>query len=101
MDLDARPSLAEVLEVRADRMALMRRIVDGLANADLARACAAHARPGYPEEARAVAECLAVVMEEECEHRRFAERDLTVLEDQLLTANAAIPRIADVISHPV
>ena len=83
MDLDARPSLLEVLQVRADRMALIRRIVDGLTNADLGRVCRRSPAPGYPEEERIVAECLGVVMEEECEHHRFATRDLTVLEARL------------------
>ena len=37
VELDAHPSFAEVLEARADRMALVRRIVDGLTDADLER----------------------------------------------------------------
>ena len=80
IDLDARPSLAEVLQVRADRMALVRGLVDGLTDAELGRMCARAPAPGYPEESRAVGECLAVVMDEECEHYRFAVRDLAVLE---------------------
>jgi hypothetical protein len=80
IDLDARPSLAEVLAVRAERMALVRRIVDGLSDAELGRACTRAPAPGYPEEARPVGECLGVVMEEECEHHRFAVRDLALLE---------------------
>ena len=39
IDSDAHPSLAEVLEVRADRMALVRGIVDGLTDASLERVC--------------------------------------------------------------
>ena len=35
VDLDARPSFDEVMEVRADRMASMRRIVDGLTDEEL------------------------------------------------------------------
>jgi len=79
MDLSARPSYAEVLAVRAERMALVRRVVDGLSDTDLGRLCARSPAPGYPEEERPVAECLAVVMEEECEHHRFAVRDLARL----------------------
>ena len=74
----ARPSLAEVLAVRADRMALVRRLVTELGNSDLGRPCLRSPAPGYPEEPRAVAECLAVVMEEEIEHHRFAVRDLAI-----------------------
>ncbi|MFF2510336.1 hypothetical protein [Streptomyces sp. NPDC058086] len=36
--------------------------------------------PGYPEETRTVGSCLEVVMDEECEHLRFAVRDLATLE---------------------
>ncbi len=80
VDLDARPSFAEVLEVRADRLALVRRIVDGLTDSELERPCTRTPAPGYPEESRTVGGCLRVVMGEECEHRRYAVRDLAVLE---------------------
>jgi hypothetical protein len=82
IDLDARPSLSEVMTVRADRMARVRGIVDGLTDTDLGRMCTRAPAPGYPEESRPVGECLGVVMEEECEHHRFAVRDLAVLESQ-------------------
>ena len=80
IDLDARPSFDEVMEVRTDRMAVVRRIVDGLTDDELERLCMRSPAPGYPEEPRRVGKCLQVVMTEECEHRRYAERDLTVLE---------------------
>jgi hypothetical protein len=80
MDLDARPSFAEVMEARADRMALVSRIVEDLTDIELGRICTRSPAPGYPEESRAVGECLGVLMEEECEHLRFAMRDLAVLE---------------------
>jgi len=77
--LDACPSVEEVLAVRADRMAVVRGIVDGLTDADLARPCPRLPAPGYPAEPRFVGDCLGVVMEEECEHHRFAVRDLARL----------------------
>jgi hypothetical protein len=80
VDLDARPSFDEVMEVRAARMAVMRRIVDGLTDAELERTCTRTPAPGYPDEPRTVGKCLRVVMEEECEHHRYATRDLAVLE---------------------
>jgi hypothetical protein len=80
VDLDARPSLDEVLAVRADRLATVRGIAEGLTDAELARVCNRPPAPGYPEEGRTVARCLRVVMKEECEHRRYAVRDLAVLE---------------------
>lgn len=80
IDSDATPSYDEVLAVRADRMAVIRRILDTLTDADLGRPCQRTPAPGYPEEPRPVAECLWVVMEEEIEHHRYATRDLAVLE---------------------
>jgi DinB superfamily/Pentapeptide repeats (8 copies) len=80
IDLDAHPALAEVVEVRDTRVALVRGILDGLADADLERVCPRLPAPGYPEETRSVGRCLRVVMNEECEHRRYAVRDLAVLE---------------------
>jgi hypothetical protein len=69
--VDACPLLAGVLEVRENRMALVRGIVDGSPTPDWnwsARACP---RPGYPEEADSAGRCLRVVMTER-EHRRDA-----------------------------
>jgi DinB superfamily/Pentapeptide repeats (8 copies) len=80
IDLDARPSYAEVMTARADRMVLMRRLVDDLTDAGLDRLCPSAPAPGYPDEPRTVGRCLRVVMREECEHRRYALRDLAVLE---------------------
>ena len=80
IDLDARPPLAEVLEARGTRMALVRAIVDGLSDDDLTRVCPRLPAPGYPEEARSVGLCLGVIMREEYEHRRYAVRDLATLE---------------------
>lgn len=80
IDLDARPSLAEVMEARDNRMALVHGIVQGLTDAELERLCTRAPAPGYPEESRSVRECLGVVMDEECAHYRYAVRDLTALE---------------------
>ena len=80
MDVDARPSWAETLAARRERQQVVRDILAGLTDADLGRSCARSPAPGYPPEDRAVADCLGVVMEEECEHLRFAVRDLSVLE---------------------
>jgi hypothetical protein len=80
IDTGAEPSFADVMAVRADRMAVVRGIVDGLTDSELGRICERPPAPGYPEEERAVGECLGVVMQEECEHHRFAVRDLATLE---------------------
>jgi uncharacterized damage-inducible protein DinB len=80
IDLDARPSLAEVLEVRGSRMALIRGIVNRLTEDDLERECPWLPAPGYPEGTYTLGRCLNVIMTEECEHRRYAVRDLAALE---------------------
>jgi hypothetical protein len=80
IDLEARPSFAEVMEVRENRIALVRGMVDSLTDNELERICTRTPAPGYPEELRTVGQCLCVVMDEECEHRRYAVRDLAVLE---------------------
>jgi len=80
IDLTAQPSYDDVLAARAGRMAVMRRIVAGLTDADLGRPCQRAPAPGYPDEERTVIDCIAVVIDEEIEHHRFAVRDLAVLE---------------------
>jgi hypothetical protein len=80
MDLDASPTFQEVLTVRGDRMAVIRRIVGNLTASDMERVCTRSPAPGYPEEDRPVVECVAVVIDEELEHHRFAARDLAAVE---------------------
>jgi hypothetical protein len=82
IDLAAEPGYEDILAGRADRMAVIRRILAELSDDGLGRLCQRPPAPGYPEEERPVAECLAVVMEEEIEHYRFAVRDLAVLESR-------------------
>jgi DinB superfamily/Pentapeptide repeats (8 copies) len=83
IDIDARPSLAEAKQARAGRMALVRGIIDGLTDARLEQVCKKPPSPWLPEETRSFGRCLRVIMKEECEHRRYAVRDLTVLEADL------------------
>lgn len=82
MDLDARPSFADALEVGDGRMALVRGIVDDLTDISSNGCARVRLRPGYPEGSRSVGECLEVVMKEDCEHHRYAARDLAVLESR-------------------
>jgi len=80
-DRGARPSLDEVLALRADRMATVRRVLSGLTDAQLAGVTEPVTEPGYPApESFAVRRCLQAILNEEWEHRLFAERDLDVLE---------------------
>lgn len=81
-DPDARPSLEHVLALRDERLAIARRFFAGLEDQLLAEE-ATVTGPGYPEAGRyAVPRCLRAVLDEEWWHRRFAERDLTLLESR-------------------
>ena len=76
----ARPSLDEVLALRADRMATVRRVVDGLTDEALAGTTEPVLEPGYPEpESYAVTRILRTILNEEWQHRLYAERDLDAL----------------------
>src|SRR5215470_11654366 len=83
-DRDARPSLDEVLELRRDRMSSVRGVIDGLTDEFLASDTEPVEGPGWPP-ARSfpVREVLLVILNEEWEHRLYAERDLAVLEARL------------------
>ena len=78
-DRDVRPPLDEVLAVRAARRATVAEVLEGLDDEALARPVAS-ATP-FMTEARSltVGQCLRVVLNEEWEHRLYAERDLAVL----------------------
>ncbi|MTD13325.1 DinB family protein [Nakamurella sp. YIM 132087] len=73
LDDDADPPLAELLEVRAGRMQLVR---DLLADADAAVLATEIPPPPWAGDPVSTLRCLRVVLREECEHQRFAGRDL-------------------------
>ena len=83
-DRDARPSLDEVLELRRDRMATVRRVVEELTDESLDGRTPPVDAPGWPEPGSSypVRECLSIVLTEEWEHRLYAERDLDALESR-------------------
>jgi len=79
-DQDVRPSLDDVLVLRADRMATVRQVLNDLSDEGLAGTTEPVTAPGYPEpESFPVRRCLQAVLSEEWEHRLYAERDLEVL----------------------
>jgi hypothetical protein len=78
--LESTPTLDEVLTPRLARMATMRRVVDGLTEAELSRVCGRKPADPYPDQEYVVRRCLKVVLQEEAEHHRYAVRDLAVLE---------------------
>jgi hypothetical protein len=80
LDLDARPSFEEVMEIRVERVAVVRGVLRGLTDEDLERLCSRAPTPDFPDERHTVRQCMRTVMNEECEHHRYAVRDLAVLE---------------------
>jgi len=84
-DRDARPSLDTVLALRRAKMAMVRDVLDGLTDESLAAHTTPVEGPGWPRPVSyPVKQCLQIVLNEEWEHRLYAERDLTVLETRAL-----------------
>jgi uncharacterized damage-inducible protein DinB len=80
-DRSVRPTLDEVLALRADRQATVRRVFAELTDDDLAGETSPVEGEGWPPaDSYPVAEAFGIVVNEEWHHRRFAERDLAVLE---------------------
>jgi hypothetical protein len=79
-DREAQPSLDEVLEVRRERQAMVRGVIESLTDDQLASTVGC-TEPGWPRIERfPFKDCLRIVVNEEWEHRLYAERDLTALE---------------------
>jgi len=79
LDLDAKPTLSELLPLRQDRQARTRSTLENLTDADLRQVRAAPEEPGHPTGDHDVLHCLHVICNEEWEHHRYAVRDLDVL----------------------
>jgi hypothetical protein len=80
-DREARPSLDTVLALRRDRMATVRNVIGSLTKDSLDRDTEPVEGPGWPpSRSFPVRQCLLIVLNEEWEHRLYAERDLDALE---------------------
>jgi hypothetical protein len=71
------PSYADVLEVRAGRVGMVRDFLATVTSDDLAQARKNPWAPEYPET---VLSCLHVILAEEWEHHRYAVRDLDAID---------------------
>ncbi len=71
------PSYAEVLEVRAGRVAMVRDFLATVTSDELA---ATRKNPHAPDHPETTLSCLHVILEEEWEHHRYAVRDLDAIE---------------------
>jgi len=80
---DAQPSLDTILEIRRDRAATVRDYLAVLTEEILESNTAPVDAPGWPPpKSYAVRSCLLVVLNEEWQHRLYAERDLDILDDR-------------------
>jgi len=79
LDYGATPSLEEALALRRDRMGEVKATIAALTTEELDRVCEPPAAPGHPTRPHTVRECLHVILNEEWEHNRYAERDLNAL----------------------
>jgi uncharacterized protein YjbI with pentapeptide repeats len=80
-DRGARPSLDDILAVRAERVTTVRNVIADLTGEKLAGMTVPVEDPGYPEpKSFAVLDCLQTVLNEEWEHRLYVERDLDILK---------------------
>ena len=94
-DREARPSLDEVLTVRRERQAMVRHLLESLTDDQLATEVT-RTEPGWPRvENFPVKECLRIVLNEEWQHRLYAERDLDALETPSLTTPTSVPAAAE------
>ena len=82
-DRSATPTLEVALALRLDRMATVRAFLHDLTDEILAGHTEPVDAPGWPRpRSYPVRECVLVVLNEEWEHRLYAERDLAVLESR-------------------
>lgn len=80
-DREARPSLDEALELRESRRDAVRRYLADLTDEALAADTVPVEGGGWPPpQSFPVKQCLRIILNEEWEHRRYAERDLAALE---------------------
>ena len=82
IDPDADPSLDQVLDVRRERMDEVGEVITGVNFDELKRNCVPPRTPGHPRKPHTVLHCLQVILKEEWHHRRYAVRDLAVLEEE-------------------
>jgi DinB superfamily/Pentapeptide repeats (8 copies) len=80
LEVDARPTLDDVLDVRRGRMDDVSGTIGSVTPEGLARVCVPPSAPGHPSREHTVLACIHVILNEEWEHHRYATRDLDVLE---------------------
>jgi hypothetical protein len=83
IDVFAKASSDEVLELRRGRLREVRDVIDRLVPEDLTRICDHNPAAGFPPPTIVPTRfCLDLVIGEEWAHHEFATRDLAVLESR-------------------
>lgn len=80
IDVGASPARDQVLQMRRDSQASVRRTLDNLTDASLYEIRRAPDDDGHPSGEHSVLQCLHVLFNEEWYHRRYALRDLDALD---------------------
>ena len=80
VDEGAKPSLDEVLQVRRERMAIVKDLIANASSIDLERLAEPPDKAGYPRRSETVRTCFRIILDEEWAHNQFANRDLGLLE---------------------
>jgi hypothetical protein len=81
IDPSADPSFDDVVAARTDRQAVVRNLLAGITEEELARRCDRNPAPGYPPDTEhVVVDCIHIVIDEEWAHHRYAARDLDALD---------------------
>jgi uncharacterized damage-inducible protein DinB len=80
IDVGSKPSFREMVALHEDRKARVSAVVAAITDTQLEEIRTAAPAPAWGVESHSVGACLRVVMNEHCQHRRFALRDLAKLE---------------------
>ncbi len=80
IDPQAHPSLVDVIALHRDHLDQVRAVVESVTDEELTQMRTATLHSQWGQESETVAQCLRIVMREHVEHRRYAVRDLAVLE---------------------
>lgn len=80
IDIEARPTLEDVLELRRERMDEVAQTIGAVTAEELERVCVPPDAAGHPTREHTVRACLQVILNEEWEHNSYAGRDLDILD---------------------
>lgn len=80
IDLEASPSLKEILPLRQRQQVEVRKLLERLTDKDLSQIRTAPHEPGHPSGDHSILGAIHVILNEEWEHHRYVVRDLGILD---------------------